>query len=84
MERLLFLASIGELREDELAKLKARAEEARPRIGTGHERVGSGGVDRADRRRVKLWNGVRAAMARRDYSTRPAASSAPSLDGKAA
>ena len=55
---VLFLGSIGELHEDELAKLRSQAEEARPRIGTGHKRSGSGGVDRADRRRVKLWAAV--------------------------
>jgi hypothetical protein len=42
--------------------LEAQAEEARPRIGTGHEQIGSGGLDRADQRRVKLWEAVRAAL----------------------
>jgi hypothetical protein len=83
-EPLLFLASFGELRADELAELKAKADEARPRIGTGRERIGSGGVDRADRRRVRLWEAVSAAMEAVGYSGRPAASNAPSLDGKAA
>jgi hypothetical protein len=45
-EPLLFLASIGQLRDDELAELKARGDEARPRIGTGHERIGPGGRSR--------------------------------------
>jgi hypothetical protein len=62
IEPLVFLASRGELREDELEVLEAEAEEARPRIGTGHEQIGSGGVDRADQRRVKLWEAVRAAL----------------------
>ena len=62
MEPVLFLASIGRLRHDEVEKLKADADEAGRRIGTSSERIGSGGVDRADRRRVKLLEAVRAAM----------------------
>ncbi len=62
-EPLLFLASIGELRDDELATLEAKADEARPRIGTDDEQIGSGGVDRADRRRVRLFEAVRRAAA---------------------
>jgi hypothetical protein len=62
IEPLVFLASIGELRDDELEVLEAQADEARPRIGTGHERIGSGGVDRVDQRKLKLWDAVRAAL----------------------
>jgi hypothetical protein len=46
------------LTEAELERIAAKAEEARPRIGTDAEHIGSGGVDRADRRAVKLYETV--------------------------
>jgi hypothetical protein len=63
IEPVAFLASIGELREDEIAEIREAAEEARPRIGTEAEVHGSGGVDMIDQRRVKMWDRVREAMA---------------------
>jgi hypothetical protein len=61
MEPLVFLASIGELRAAELEVLRQEAAEASLRVDTAGERIGSGGLDRADRRRVKLWEAVEAA-----------------------
>jgi hypothetical protein len=58
MEPTLFLASIGELRGDELEQLELAAVEARERVDTGAERSGSGGLDRVDRRKAKLWEAV--------------------------
>ena len=66
IEPVVFLASIGELREDEIAELREAAEDARPRIGTDAEVYGFGGVDMIDRRRVKLWEAVRAALPGRE------------------
>jgi len=66
IEPLVFLASRGDLREDELEELAAKAEEARRRVGTGAECIGSGGVDRSDRRRVKAWEAVTAAIDKRN------------------
>jgi hypothetical protein len=58
IEPVVFLAGRSELREDELEQLEADAAEAAERVGTDSERIGSGGVDRVDQRRVKLWNAV--------------------------
>ena len=52
------MAAHGHLTEAELAMIAERASETRPRIGTPAEHIGSGGVDRADRRAVKLYEAV--------------------------
>jgi hypothetical protein len=62
IEPIAFLAENGYLAEREIAAIEAKADEARPRIGTDAEHIGSGGVDRADRRRVKLAEAVRTAL----------------------
>ncbi len=62
IEPLVWMATHGLLTEAELEQLKADADEARPRIGTPGERIGSGGVDKVDRRKVKMWEAVRAAL----------------------
>jgi hypothetical protein len=57
-EPVVHLAAIGELTEEELAKIARDADEARGRIGTDAERNGSGGRDWPDRRAVKLHEAV--------------------------
>jgi hypothetical protein len=59
IEPVVFLARRGELREDELKELEADAREAGERVGTARERIGSGGVDRVDQRKVKMWDAVK-------------------------
>jgi hypothetical protein len=58
IEPLVFLASNGYLTDRELEAIKRDADEARPRIGTDAEHIGSGGVDRGDQRAVKLYEAV--------------------------
>ena len=65
IEPLVFLAGRGELSADELAVIAEKANEARPRLGTDGEHIGSGGVDRADQRAVKLYEAVTEALPRR-------------------
>jgi hypothetical protein len=60
-EPIVWMAERGHLREDELAAIQEAATEAKLRIGTGAEHVGSGGVDRVDQRAVKLWEAVKQA-----------------------
>ena len=55
---MAWMAAHGHLTDEELAKIAERANEARPRIGTPAEHIGSGGVDRADRRAVRLYEAV--------------------------
>ena len=58
------LAELGELRADELAALRERANEAKLRIGTPRERVSGGGVPHGvsvDVRDVELFEAVTAA-----------------------
>jgi hypothetical protein len=62
IEPIEFLARRGELTEDEIEQIRAEAEEVAPRIGTTSEHWGSGGVDYPDRRAVKLWERVQAAL----------------------
>lgn len=57
-----FLAAHGHLTDREIAVIERDADEARPRIGTPAERIGSGGIDRADQRRVALWEAVERAL----------------------
>ncbi|MGA9635500.1 MAG: hypothetical protein WBQ41_09740 [Solirubrobacterales bacterium] len=57
-EPVIWMAANGDLTEAELERIAEKAEEARPRIGTDAEHIGSGGVDRADRRAVKLHETV--------------------------
>jgi hypothetical protein len=61
-EPIIWLAENGHLTAEEIADLAEEANEARPRIGTEAEEIGSGGVDRADRRAVKLYEAVEAAL----------------------
>ena len=61
-EPVVWLAENGHLAEYEVGRIRAKAEEASPRVGTDAERIGSAGVDRADRRRVALWEAVREAI----------------------
>jgi hypothetical protein len=58
IEPIVFVASRGELFDDELEEIAAAAREVEPRIGTDAEHWGSGGVDYPDRRAVKLWKAV--------------------------
>ena len=58
IEPMEWMAAHGHLTDEELAKIAERANEARPRIGTPAEHIGSGGVDRADRRAVRLYEAV--------------------------
>ena len=58
IEPVAWMAAHGHLTDEELAKIAERANEARPRIGTPTEHIGSGGVDRADRRAVRLYEAV--------------------------
>jgi hypothetical protein len=60
-EPIIYLARHDYLTDRELDAIEQRADEARPRIGTPAEHIGSGGIDRADRRRVKLADAVSAA-----------------------
>lgn len=57
-EPVVWLAANGHLRADEIAAITEDANIARPRIGTPGEHIGSGGVDRADVRAVKLYEAV--------------------------
>ena len=59
IEPVRWLAAHG-LREDEIAEIKRRADEARPRIGTPAEQY-STDIDRQDRRKAKLWEAVKQA-----------------------
>jgi hypothetical protein len=59
------MAANGHLTPDEIAAIAEKANKARPRIGTPAEHIGSGGVDRADRRAVKLYEAVIEAMKNR-------------------
>jgi hypothetical protein len=74
------LAELGELRDDELAALRERANEARPRIGTPHERIAGGSLKRSpraysvDARAVELLEAVEAA--REGVDERPGGSCA--------
>lgn len=61
IEPIRFVASRGELTLEELAALAERANEARLRVGTDAEQIGSGGVDKVDRRAVRLYEAVRTA-----------------------
>jgi hypothetical protein len=69
IEPVVFLAANGHLRDDELAALRERANEAKLRIGTGGERI-SGGFSRSqgavsyDRRDVELYEAVTEALKR--------------------
>ena len=58
IEPVAWMAANGHLTDEELAKIAEQANEAQPRIGTPAEHIGSGGVDRADRRRVMLYEAV--------------------------
>jgi hypothetical protein len=64
------LAELGELRDEELAKLRERANEARLRVGTPHERVSGGALGLSpeaysvDAQAVELWERVEAALKR--------------------
>jgi hypothetical protein len=62
MDPIIFLAENGYLVEREIAAIERKADEARPRVGTDSEHFGSDGEDRADRRAVKLWEAVEAAL----------------------
>ena len=62
-EPIIWMAANGHLTPDELAAITERANEARPRIGTDDEHYGSGGIDRADKRAVKLAEAVSEALA---------------------
>ena len=62
IEPLVFLAANGHLRDDEISAIRADADEARPRIGTGYEQWGSGGMDMLDQLKVKAWEAVKAAL----------------------
>jgi hypothetical protein len=62
MEPIIWLARHGHLTDDEIAAIAEAADEARPRVGTDAEQIGSGGVDRADRRAVALGEAVRRAL----------------------
>ena len=62
------LAELGELRDDELAALRERANEAMLRIGTTRERVSGGGLPHGvsvDARAVELFEALTAAGDRR-------------------
>jgi hypothetical protein len=62
IEPIEWMAAHGHLTDEEIAVIEERANEARPRIGTDAEEVGSGGVDRADSRAVALHAAVRRAL----------------------
>jgi hypothetical protein len=64
LEPVVYLAEHGHLRDDEIAAIAERANEARMRVGTPAEHYGSGGVDRVDRRAVKLYEAVIEAVRR--------------------
>ena len=61
-EPIIWMAANGHLTPDELAAIAESANVARPRIGTDDEHIGSGGVDRADRRAVTLCEAVTEAL----------------------
>ena len=58
LDPIVFLAAGGYLTDRERATIEARAAEARPRIGTDDEHIGTGCVERADRRAVKHHDAV--------------------------
>ena len=62
-EPVEWMAAHGHLTAEEIAAITEKANEARPRIGTDSEHIGSGGVDRADQRAVKLYEAITAALA---------------------
>jgi hypothetical protein len=61
-EAVPYLAACGELTDAEVAEFAARANEARPRIGTGAEHHGPN--CRADRDAVELHEAVKRALGR--------------------
>jgi hypothetical protein len=61
-EPVIWLAEHGHLSHAEIEQIRKEADEARPRIGTESEHIGSGGLDRADRRAVALWEAVERAL----------------------
>jgi hypothetical protein len=63
IEPVEWMAAHGHLTSEEVAAITEKANQARPRIGTDGERIGSSGVDRADRRAVRLYEAVTAAVA---------------------
>lgn len=71
IEPFVFMARNGYLTDRELDAIRANAEEARPRIGTDAEHTGSGGIDWADRRRVKLYERVMEAVRTRGQKKAP-------------
>jgi hypothetical protein len=64
IEPVEWMAAHGHLTPEEIAAITEKANEARPRIGTDAEHIGSGGTDRADQRAVKLHEAVTAAIKR--------------------
>jgi hypothetical protein len=62
IEPVLFVALRGELSDQELEEIEAKAREVEPRIGTDAEHWGSGGVNYPDRRAVKLAIAVKRAV----------------------
>jgi len=62
IEPIEWMAAHGHLTPEEIAAITEKANEARPRIGTDAEHTGSGGTDRADQRRVKVYEAVTAAI----------------------
>jgi hypothetical protein len=62
IEPIEWMAAQGHLTDEEIAVIEECASEARPRIGTDNEHIGSGGVDRVDRRAAKLHEAVQRAL----------------------
>ncbi len=62
IEPYVYLAEQGELSSDEIAALAEKANEARLRVGTKGEQIGTPGVDRPDLRAVKLYEAVSSAL----------------------
>jgi hypothetical protein len=62
LEPITWMAAHGHLTDPEIEDLRDRAEVARARVGTDDERIGAGGVDRADQRAVELWEAVEKAL----------------------
>ena len=62
IEPVEWMAASGLITREELAVIEAKATEALARIDAPAENVGSGGVDRADRRALKLHQTVQRAL----------------------
>jgi hypothetical protein len=61
-EPIIWLAANGHLNPEEIGAIAEDANVARARLGTDEEHIGSGGIDRPDRRAVRLHQKVTDAL----------------------